>query len=67
MSVRRIGLTVEQPRSGAYFWVIHEDKQQDGRYQRVDTAEHAYVTYAAALAEGYGVLQRMTGLHGLEQ
>jgi len=67
MHVRRIGLTVEQPRMGDYFWVIHEDTQEDGRYQRVDAAERAYVTYAAALTEGYGVMQRMTGPRRLEQ
>jgi hypothetical protein len=65
MNVRRIGLTVEQPRNGVYYWVLHEDVRQDGHYERIEAAERAYVTYAAALAEGYGMMQRMTGLHGL--
>jgi hypothetical protein len=67
MSVRRIGLTVEQPRDGAYYWIIHEDVRCDGRYQKVESADHAAVSYAEALAEGYGMVQRMNGHEGLHQ
>ena len=65
MQVRKIGLLVEQPRDGAYFWVIHEDVRRDGRFETVQKSERAFATYAAALAQGYGVLQRLCGLTGL--
>ena len=65
MQVRKIGLLVEQPRDGAYYWVIQEDVCRDGRYEPMQKAERPFATYAAALAQGYGVLQRLCGLTGL--
>lgn len=65
MQVRKIGLLVEQPQDGAYYWVIHEDVRRDGRFELVQRADRAFATYAAALAQGYGVLQRLCGLTGL--
>lgn len=38
MQVRKIGLLVEQPRDGAYYWVIHEDVYRDGRFELVQKA-----------------------------
>ena len=67
MSLRRIGLTVEQPRDGCYFWVLHEDVRLDGRYEKVETATQARCSYAEALADGYGVLQRLNGRDGLHR
>lgn len=65
MQVRKIGLLVEQPQDGAYYWVIHEDVYRNGRFELVQKADRAFATYAAALAQGYGVLQRLCGLTGL--
>jgi len=65
MGVRKIGLLVEQPMDGAYFWVIHEDVRHDGRFEMLQRAERSFATYSAALAQGYGVLQRLCGLTGL--
>jgi hypothetical protein len=67
MSHRRIGLTVEQPRDGCYFWVIHEDVGGDGHYQRVESASEARQSYAQALADGFGMLQRIQGHDGLNR
>ena len=67
MSLRRIGLTVEQPRDGCYFWVLHEDVRLDGRYAKVETAKQACGSYAEALADGDGVLQRLNGRDGLHR
>jgi hypothetical protein len=65
MSVRKIGLLVEQPTDGTYYWIIHEDVRQDGCYEPLHRAERPFATYSAALAQGYGVLQRLCGLTGL--
>jgi len=65
MSMRKIGLLVEQPTDGSFYWVIHEDVRQDGRYQSLRRAERSFATYSAALAQGYGVMQRLCGLTGL--
>jgi hypothetical protein len=65
MDVRKIGLLVEQPVDGSYFWVIHEDVRHDGHYEPLQRAERSFATYSAALAQGYGVLQRLCGLTGL--
>jgi hypothetical protein len=65
MGVRKIGLLVEQPTDGSYFWVIHEDVRRDGRFEPLQRAERSFATYSAALAQGYGVLQRLCGLSGL--
>lgn len=65
MGVRKIGLLVEQPTDGSYFWVIHEDVRDDGRFEPLQRAERSFATYSAALAQGYGVLQRLCGLTGL--
>ena len=65
MSMRKIGLLVEQPTDGSFFWVIHEDVRQDGRYQSLHRAERSFATYSAALAQGYGVMKRLCGLTGL--
>lgn len=67
MSLRRIGLTVEQPRDGCYFWVLHEDVRLDGRYEKVETARQPHGSYTEALADGYGVLQRINGRDGLHR
>jgi len=65
MGVRKIGLLVEQPTDGSYFWVIHEDVRLDGRFEALHRADRSFATYSAALAQGYGVLQRLCGLTGL--
>lgn len=58
---RRIGITVEQPQDGSYYWVIHEDVQCDGKYQKIERAEQACRSYSEALASGYGTLRRLNG------
>ena len=58
---RRMVITVEQPRDGSYFWVIHEDVNRDGHYESLERAPRACPTYALALAEGYGMLQCING------
>ena len=65
MQVRKIGLLVEQPQDGTFYWVIHEDVRRDGRFEPVQKGDRPFATYAAALAQGYGVLQRLCGLTGL--
>jgi hypothetical protein len=65
MSVRKIGLAVEQPRDGSFYWVIHEDIRHDGRFEPLHRADRSFATYSAALAQGHGVLQRLCGLTGL--
>ncbi|HJS03583.1 MAG TPA: hypothetical protein VJ832_08885 [Variovorax sp.] len=65
MDVRKIGLLVEQPFDGSYYWVIHEDVRHDGRFEALHRADRPFATYAAALAQGYGVMQRLCGLTGL--
>lgn len=67
-AIRRMGITVERPHDGCYYWVIHEDARLDGRYETLERAPHACPTYAVALAEGYGMLQRINGRKpGLDQ
>jgi len=67
-AIRRMGITVERPRDGCYFWVIHEDVHCDGHYETLERAPHACATYAVALAEGYAMLQRIHGRKaGLDQ
>ncbi|MBS0339427.1 MAG: hypothetical protein JSS56_02810 [Proteobacteria bacterium] len=67
-ATRRMGITVERPQDGSYYWVIHEDVHCDGRYETLERAPHACATYALALAEGYGMLQRINGRKpGLDQ
>ena len=65
MDVRKIGLLVEAPADGCYIWVIHEDVSHDGRFEPLHRAERAFATYSAALAQGYGVMQRLCGLTGM--
>ena len=65
MDVRKIGLVVEQPAAGCYIWIIHEDVSHDGHFEPLHRAERSFATYSAALAQGYGVLQRLCGLTGL--
>jgi hypothetical protein len=45
--------------------VIHEDVRHDGRFEALHRADRPFATYAAALAQGYGVMQRLCGLTGL--
>lgn len=68
MSSRLMSITVERPHDGCYFWVIHEDVQHDGHYETLERAPRACNSYAEALADGYGMLQRINGRkNGLHQ
>ena len=40
MDVRKIGLLVEQPFDGSYYWVIHEDVRHDGHFEPLHRAAH---------------------------
>ena len=60
-TTRRMVITVERPNDGRYFWVIHEDVNRDGHYESLERAPRACATYALALAEGYGMVQRING------
>ena len=60
-ATRRMGITVERPHDGCYYWVIHEDVHCDGHYETLERAPHANPAYAMALAEGYAMLQRING------
>ncbi|HYP83815.1 hypothetical protein [Variovorax sp.] len=61
MFPRRIALTVEQPRAGSYFWVLHEDVLGSGRYEKMSNAAQPRESYVQALTDGYGMLQRISG------
>jgi hypothetical protein len=61
MAIRRMGLTVERPQDGRYFWVIHEDVECDGHYETLERAPRPCASYEEALADGYGMLQRING------
>lgn len=55
-ALRSIAVTVEEPRPGAFEWVLLELSAEWGPIQR---AKHATDSYAQAMAAGLWVLQQM--------
>ena len=65
--LRRIALTVDEPASGLYFWVVQEEDEEMGIYEPIESAQLPFASYHAALAAGYMALQALCGPSGPRQ
>ena len=54
--LRRLALTVEEPRAARFAWVLGE-LDEAGQWQEVKRAARPAATYQAALADGHAALQ----------
>lgn len=59
--LRSLALTVEEPAPGAFRWRVLESQPPSHTFVSLACSEASFAAYDAALASGYGALQRLVG------